>query len=256
MSRELLTEVVEMMRSNGVDWTPSKYADLLTRIEAELAKPEPEPVAWLYKWADGSIQNVYTDRVTVHITGLRETPLYAAPPAREPLSEDEILKIGLRAGFAIDVAEDVNTGEEKEGFLDEDGNVDSEPFFEFAHAIEAAVRVGRSAGEQGAVKQPILDVQVLSFPESNGKRNWTALLVRKEKWDGLVGTYGGIGLLRSEYWNRVAYEAERAKFLIGLRDTEPHILDYGDDIATPDEWAGETRTAARPLHKVQQEEKV
>jgi len=51
---------------------------------------------------------------------------------------------------------------------------------------------------------------------------------------------------RGEYWNRVAYEAERTKLLIGERDTEPNILDYGDDITTPDQWAGEVR-GGRPV---------
>ena len=90
--------------------------------------------------------------------------------------------------------------------------------------------------------QPQLTVRLCSFPESNGKRNWTALLVRADSnWDGLIGNCGGITIARGELWNRVAYEAERAKLLIGERDTEPHILDYGDDIQTPEEWAGEVR---------------
>lgn len=87
--------------------------------------------------------------------------------------------------------------------------------------------------------QPKLTVKLTSFPESNGKRNWTALLVREEKWGGLIGNCGGISIAHGEYWNRVAYEAECAKLLIGERDTEPCILDYGDDIKTPEEWKGE-----------------
>lgn len=89
--------------------------------------------------------------------------------------------------------------------------------------------------------QPKVKVEVRSYPESNGKRNWTALILREEKFDGLVGTGGGITLIRGELWNRVAYEAERAKFFFGIRDTEPFILDYGDDIKTPEEWEGEGR---------------
>lgn len=91
-----------------------------------------------------------------------------------------------------------------------------------------------------------LTVRLTSFPESNGKRNWTALLVRKEKWDGLIGNCGGITIERGELWNRVAYEAERARFLIGERDTEPFILDYGDDIKTPEEWKGEVHGGRKP----------
>lgn len=98
-------------------------------------------------------------------------------------------------------------------------------------------------------EQPRLKVRLQSFPESNGKRNWTAILGREGKWGGLVGSCGGITIERGELWNRVAYEAERARFLLGERDTEPFILDYGDDIETPEEWAGEVigpqREAAR-----------
>jgi hypothetical protein len=90
--------------------------------------------------------------------------------------------------------------------------------------------------------QPALTVRLTSFPESNGKRNWNALLVRVDEWDGLVGNCGGISLARGELWNRVAWEAECAKFLIGERETEPFILDYGDDISAPEEWSGEVHS--------------
>ncbi len=99
--------------------------------------------------------------------------------------------------------------------------------------------------------QPRLTVRLTSFPESNGKRNWTALLVRVDAWGGLVGNCGGISLASGELWNRVAYGAERARFLIGERDTEPRILDYVDDIETPEQWAGETH-GGRPSRKVEQ----
>lgn len=106
---------------------------------------------------------------------------------------------------------------------------------------EAAEIVGQAtpSARVAPAAQPRLTVRLTSFPESNGKRNWTALLVREEPWNGLVGNCGGVSLARGEFWNRVAYEAERARFLIGERDTEPFILDYGDDIETPDQWLGE-----------------
>ena len=97
-----------------------------------------------------------------------------------------------------------------------------------------------------ASAQPRLTVRLTSFPESNGKRNWTALLVRVDHWRGLIGNCGGITIARGEMWNRVAYEAECARLLLGERDTEPDILDYGDDITTPEQWAGEVR-GGRPL---------
>lgn len=96
--------------------------------------------------------------------------------------------------------------------------------------------------EQEVLPQPRLTVRLTSFPESNGKRNWTALLVRVDPWGGLIGNCGGITIARGELWNRVAYEAERAKLLIGERDSEPDVMDYGEDIKTPDQWAGEVRS--------------
>ena len=92
-----------------------------------------------------------------------------------------------------------------------------------------------------AEAQPRLTVRLLSFPESNGKRNWTAMIARVDKWGGLIGNCGGITVARGEFWNRVAYEAECTKLLIGERTTQPDILDYSDDIETPEEWKGEIR---------------
>jgi len=101
-----------------------------------------------------------------------------------------------------------------------------------------------------AAEQPRLTVRIIAFPESNGKRNWTAIILRADEkdWGGLLGNCGGVTVAHGELWNRVAYQAERAKLLIGERDTEPDILDYGDDIETPDKWAGEVRggRALRP----------
>ncbi len=95
--------------------------------------------------------------------------------------------------------------------------------------------------------QPQLTVKIKSFPESDGKRNWTAMFVRTEPgWDGLVGSAGGVVVACGEYWNRVAYVAERARFLLGERPDEPWILDYSEDITTPENWKGER---GRPKHK-------
>lgn len=98
------------------------------------------------------------------------------------------------------------------------------------------------AAWQAAQAQPVLveqlTVRIVSFPESNGKRNWTAMFVRTKPWGGLVGNAGGITIARGEFWNRVAYEAERARCLLGERATEPSILAYGKSVSTPDEWTG------------------
>ncbi len=87
-------------------------------------------------------------------------------------------------------------------------------------------------------KREPLTVRLISFPESNGKTNWTAMFVRAQPWDGLMNNAGGITIDRGECWNRVAYSAERARFLLGERATEPSIMDYCKDIRTPEEWDG------------------
>lgn len=137
------------------------------------------------------------------------------------------------------------------------GRFDNGNMLTDAEEAKAELRQMIEAIAQPVQEQPRLTVRLTSFPESNGKRNWTALLVRVDPWDGLIGNCGGITVDRGELWNRVAYEAERARFLIGERDTEPHILDYGDDIETPEQWAGEVRggwMVAQPKPANQQKE--
>lgn len=65
-----------------------------------------------------------------------------------------------------------------------------------------------------------------SMPESNGKTNWTAILHRKGEpiWDGAC-----ITIDRSEYPERVRYEADRMRHLIGELEQEPDILAYDAD---------------------------
>jgi lysozyme family protein len=74
----------------------------------------------------------------------------------------------------------------------------------------------------GAVEGKKLAVWYGSMPESNGKTNWTAIL-----HNGDIAR--GITLDRSEYPDRVRYEADRARWLIGELPDEPFILDYDAD---------------------------
>lgn len=75
-----------------------------------------------------------------------------------------------------------------------------------------------------AVPQPELTVWYGPMPESNGKSNFTAILVRKG------GDFtDGITIDRSEYPDRVRYEADRVRYLIGELDERPFILDYDAD---------------------------
>lgn len=160
--------------------------------------------------------------------------LLQAKAASEAQAEPVALKEGLKKLRAF--AEGVRIGHAPDQRL-------------LASRLEAIADAISAAPQQPApADHPRLTVRVASFPESNGKRNWTALLVRAEPWGGLIGNCGGITIARGELWNRVVYEAECARALLGERDTEPHILDYGDDIHTPDEWVGEVRggKAVRP----------
>lgn len=60
-----------------------------------------------------------------------------------------------------------------------------------------------------------------SMPESNGKSNWTAILHRAGEC-----LSSGITIERSEYPERVRYEADCMRYLIGELSEEPDILTY------------------------------
>jgi hypothetical protein len=76
------------------------------------------------------------------------------------------------------------------------------------------------------------------MPESNGKSNFTALLYRKAE---AIGEGVTITLARSEYPDRVRYEADRVRYLIGELEAEPFILDY-----EADKHSGYTVPAPKP----------
>ena len=77
---------------------------------------------------------------------------------------------------------------------------------------------------QGADGKPELTVWYGSMPETNGKTNWTAMLHRKGQhpWEGIT-------IERSEYPDRVRYESDRIRHLIGELSEEPDILEYDAD---------------------------
>lgn len=118
---------------------------------------------------------------------------------------------------------------------------------EFAIGYREGEMAGWNAGIHSVQTQPKLTVRLRGYPESNGRRNWTADFVRVEPFEGLIGTAGGITIDRGECWNRVAYSAERARFLLGERETEPSILEYSKDVNTPEEWTGNDPEAAHSI---------
>ncbi len=62
-----------------------------------------------------------------------------------------------------------------------------------------------------------------SMAESNGKANWTATLHRGDMTEGFT-------IERSEHKDRVRYEADRVRFLLGELSEEPYILDYDSEL--------------------------
>lgn len=71
---------------------------------------------------------------------------------------------------------------------------------------------------------PELTVWYGPMPESNGKSNFTAILMRKggDMADGHT-------IARSEYPERVRYEADRVRYLMGELPESPFILDYDSE---------------------------
>lgn len=72
------------------------------------------------------------------------------------------------------------------------------------------------------INRPNLKVWVGEMPESNGKTNYTAILHKGDVSEGIT-------LEMCEYPDRTRYEADRMKWMIGLRAEEPCLLDYDPD---------------------------
>ena len=74
---------------------------------------------------------------------------------------------------------------------------------------------------------PVMEVWVGPMPESNGKSNFTAILRRK---GGNFIMDPMFTIARSEYPDRVRYEADEVKYLLGLIDEKPCVIDYDTDL--------------------------
>ena len=74
------------------------------------------------------------------------------------------------------------------------------------------------------LNRPDLTVWYGPMPESNGRQNYTAVLHRKDaKGFDIFGD--GYQFARSEYPDRVRYEADYMLWLIGERETKPELWD-------------------------------
>ena len=77
------------------------------------------------------------------------------------------------------------------------------------------------------MSDPKLQVWFGSMPESNGKANWTAILHKGDLAEGFT-------LARSEYKDRVRYDADKVRYLLGELTEEPWILDYDGNLIVHD----------------------
>ena len=80
-----LSKAHYFMINMGYDDGQDERQAVIDKLDEELAKPEPEPVAWMSDDADVWVD---TDRPLFHPEYSK--PLYASPPVREPLSDNLI----------------------------------------------------------------------------------------------------------------------------------------------------------------------
>lgn len=189
-------------------------SNTLAAMKLALASLEAKPVAYMYK------DNLHADaRFSLHTRfgnwsqedineyEITEIPLYTAPPAPVSVSEwtnEQCLEFLSIAFRHAEIKGDLELDDIRLGVKMANGS--------------------RSAMLQGADGKPELTVWYGAMPETNGKTNWTAILHRKGE---CIST--GITIDRSEYPDRVRYEADRMRYLIGEISEEPDILAYDAD---------------------------
>jgi len=103
-AKKLIGEYAHCYAFVGDDTMPKKHKELIDHLEfvklseyitTELAKPEIEPVAWQNKLKPSEFYE-YEQLYPLWYDEFR--PLYAEPPKREQLREEEIKEIWFNAG--------------------------------------------------------------------------------------------------------------------------------------------------------------
>jgi hypothetical protein len=101
MNRKLLEKVLALPRRiepiGGQNYSYVCLEDVTGIIESELEKPEPDPVAYLFAWIDDDGDEVNKLGFSVPKEGFDAIPLYTSPPARKPLSDEEIVVICIES---------------------------------------------------------------------------------------------------------------------------------------------------------------
>lgn len=134
------------------------------------------------------------------------------------MADEKLLKQALDAltdlRFVLDCALGINAVRPHEA---------NGPAFKADMAINA---LRKRLADVPAAPAPKLTVWFGPMPESSGKTNWTAILHRGDMVEGFT-----IG--RSEHHDRVRYDADKVRWLIGETGFEPDILMYDGDMLSP-----------------------
>lgn len=105
MSREICQKILDHFYDKKLD---DEAVKLFAELEAELAKPEPEPVGWLYDFQteEGMVKNWFTSSESEveqsHALNIRN--IYTLPPRREQLSDAELFAAAKEGGFGLGFA--------------------------------------------------------------------------------------------------------------------------------------------------------
>lgn len=111
----------------------------------------------------------------------------------------------------------------------------------FTSSFGAAVAGGFHVQEVpviGAVALPTTPELIVGFgsmPESNGRENWTVRLIRRKDIDPnqpINAEANAFQLFRSEFKDRMRYEADCLRFFLEQTDKKPNILDYDADLCS------------------------
>ncbi|WP_079948337.1 Lar family restriction alleviation protein [Salmonella enterica] len=203
-------------QANAEQWEVHELARIaLTSLEAE-------PVADVVAWSSQNEERTCDVRLRRH--DIKPGILYTAPPAPVSVPDENGLLpcpcCGGRAEFDYD-DDNLNWISCNVCGISTDTAYHTD--------VDARDRLRnvwnlRAAMLQGADGKPELTVWYGSMPETNGKTNWTAMLHRKGQhpWEGIT-------IDCSEYPDRVRYEADRMRHLIGELADEPDILAYDAD---------------------------
>lgn len=200
ITKERVAEFIKNPLDNGL--TRGEQMEL-ARIA--LASLEAEPVAYIFKHPAGKLFWALTDESNKGQSDVM--PVFAAPPAPVSMPDEVLARLENEANHVT-----------AWHHMDEHScKVNRRDLLTLVNACCAAMQ-GKADGN------PELTVWYGAMPESNGKNNWTAILHHKGQhpWEGIT-------IDRSEYPDRVRYEADRMRYLIGELADKPDILAYDAD---------------------------